>query len=365
MTEAEQSTIMIVDDTPANLRLLQEMLRSQGYRVPAFPRGRMALKSAANSPPDLILLDIRMPEMDGFEVCRRLKADDALRAIPVLFISALNDAADKMKAFEVGGVDYVTKPFQAEEVLARVATHLHLHHLQRELARQNQWLEHLVQEKVQEISDSQLATIHALSKLVESRDDDTGDHIERTQTYCRLLATRLQADSGYAKQIDGAFIENIFHASPLHDVGKFGIPDHILLKPGNLTDAEFDIMKTHVTIGDQALRKAQARYPHNAFLNMGIAIARSHHEKWDGCGYPDGLAGEAIPLSARIMALADVYDALRSRRPYKPGFSHAKSLQIIQEGAGSHFDPEVVAAFNAVEAEFARLFELLEDDAAG
>ncbi len=350
--EPERATIMVVDDTPANLNLLQEMLQVKDYRVLAFPDGEMALSAAAKSRPDIILLDIIMPEMNGFEVCERLKADEAIKDIPVLFISALSETADKVKAFSVGAVDYVTKPFQFEEVHARVETHLHLRRLQLELKKHNLHLEELVTEKVREISDSQLATIHALSKLVESRDDDTGHHIERTQIFSKALAETLRKNPRYAGSINDTFVENIYRASPLHDIGKVGIFDNILLKPGKLTVEEFEIMKTHTIIGANTLQSARNKYPKNAFINMGISIARSHHERWDGSGYPDGLVGEDIPFSARIMAVSDVYDALRSKRPYKPAFTHEKSCEIIMEGAGQHFDPAVIEAFTAVEAEF-------------
>jgi len=356
--ENPTATIMVVDDAPTNLKLLEEMLQDRGYRVIQFPRGDMALKAAARNPPDLIMLDIRMPEMDGFEVCRRLKADENLKDIPVLFLSVLDGTDDKIKAFAAGGLDYVTKPFQEAEVLARVQTHLELHQGRRELERHKSHLEDLVREKVQEISDSQQATILAVSKLAEFRDDETGGHIERTRTLCRILARNLRENHRYAESITDVFIENIYHAAPLHDIGKVGIADNILLKPGKLTPGEFEIMKTHTTIGASTLQAVQRRYPGNAFINMGIALTRSHHEKWDGSGYPDGLAGVDIPLSGRIMAVVDVYDALRSTRPYKEAFPHEKSCRIIEEGAGRHFDPAVVAAFTTLKSEFANRGQL-------
>jgi len=356
MNETQESTtIMVVDDTPANLRLLQDALQAKGYQVLALPSGTMALSAAAKRQPDLILLDINMPQMNGFEVCERLKADEALKEIPVLFISALSEVTNKVKAFSVGGVDYVSKPFQFEEVYARVETHLRLRRLQLELEKHSLHLEELVQEKVREISDSQLATIVALAKLAESRDDETGQHIERTATFCRVLAKRLRDNPSYAGSIDDTWIETIYHAAPLHDIGKVGIPDNILLKPGKLTSEEFEIMKTHTLIGAKTLQTARNNYPRNTFLNMGVAIARSHHEKWNGSGYPDGLSGENIPLSARIMAVADVYDALRSKRPYKDAFTHEESCSIIRDGSGQHFDPAIVDAFIAVETEFAEI----------
>lgn len=346
------STIVIVDDVPENLDVLQQMLQDRGHRILLFTSADPALKAASRNPPDLFLLDINMPGMDGFEMCRRLKADPRLSDIPVLFISGLSDTENKVKAFSIGGVDYVTKPFQIEEVHARVEAHLHIRWMRQELERHSLYLEDLVAEKVREISESQLATIGALANLAESRDDDTGKHIERTRFYCRLVAETLAERSRYAKDIDEAFIRHIFYAAPLHDIGKVAIPDNILLKPGKLSFDEFEVMKTHAVIGERTLRTAYDLYPRNRFLAMGIEITRSHHEKWDGSGYPDGLKGEAIPLSARIMAVADVYDALRSRRPYKEPFTHVASCAIIRDGAGKHFDPVLIEAFEEVVSKF-------------
>lgn len=359
--DQETSTIMVVDDTPANLRLLEKMLQSDGYRVLVFPSGQLALDAASRKSPDLILLDINMPIMDGFEVCKRLKTNPRLQEIPVIFLSALTDTINKVKAFSAGGVDYVTKPFQYEEVCARVKTHLRIRRMQQELELHNLHLEELVNAKIAEISDSKLAAIVALAKLAESRDDETGQHVERTRIFCKLLASKLRQKPRYADSINEAFIENIYHASALHDIGKVGILDSTLLKPGKFNSQEFDTMKRHTTIGANTLQKARGKYTKNAFLNMGIAIARSHQEKWDGSGYPDGLAGEDIPLSARIMAVADVYDALRSSRPYKTPFSHEESSTIILKGAGNHFDPAVVDVFDSVNAEFATIRDQTND----
>ena len=356
ISDLPMGTIMIVDDQRENLNLLGLALRGKGYDVRPVPSGKIALRAAAKAPPDLILLDIHMPDMDGYEVCRRLKEDERLRKIPVLFISAMNEMEDKMRAFGAGGVDYVTKPFQFEEVCARVMTHLELRRLHAELERHNLHLEELVAAQVKEISDSQVAMIFALAKLSESRDDDTGRHIDRVRAVCKVLAMNLRA-SGEHAVIDETYVENIFWASPLHDVGKVGIPDAILLKPGKLTADEFDTMMTHTIIGAETLDAVTKQYRNNSFLNMGAKIARSHHERWDGSGYPDGLHGEAIPLSARIVTVADVYDALRSKRPYKAAFSHEKSRDIILEGSGSQFAPSMVHAFQCAEEHLAELYE--------
>lgn len=355
------SNILIVDDQAANLQVLAEILKGKGHKVRPVPSGKLALSAAANNPPDLILLDIMMPEMDGYEVCRRFKNNVSLSHIPIIFISALGETADKIKGFQAGGVDYITKPFQTEEVLARVETHLTIQWMRLELERHNNQLEYLVREKVREISNSQLATIIAVSKLAESRDDVTGQHIERTRIFCRILAEELLSNPQYKGQITETFIETIFHVSALHDIGKVGIADHILLKPGKLTSEEFEIMKTHVLIGAKTLQTVYEKYPQNAYIKMGIAVAHSHHEKWDGSGYPDGIAGLAIPLSARIMAVADVYDALRSKRPYKEPFPHEKSRDIILEGSGTYFDPSVVDAFVTRENEFAEIYQQMDD----
>lgn len=360
--EAEKATILIVDDKPENLSLLQGMLLGRGYRVLELTSGKQALAALKKCRPDLILLDIMMPDIDGFEVCRQVKEDGRLKEIPVIFISALEDTDVRLKAFDGGGIDFISKPLREQEVLARVEVHLKLREAQRKLARQNQYLESLVQEKVKEISASQLATIVAVSKLAESRDEETGHHIERTREFCRILAEKLSENSRYAHQIDTDFIKNIYHAAPLHDIGKVSVADNILLKPGKLTPEEFEAIKTHSMLGAETLETVRANYPGNQFINLGIEITRSHHEKWDGSGYPDGLSGKKIPLSARIMAVADVYDALRSRRPYKEPFSHEKAYDIIKKEANSHFDPVIVSAFVSLESAVADLWERLKDD---
>lgn len=349
--------IMIVDDVPQNVKLLSNMLEGHGYQVYAFTNGELALKAAAINPPDLILLDIRMPKIDGYQVCERLKADVKLAKIPVIFLSALSDTDNKIKAFKAGGVDYVTKPFQFEEVNARVQTHLKICELQAELELHNLHLKDLVNEKVKEISESQMSIIFALTKLAEYRDQDTGNHIERVQEFCRLLATRLKEDSPYAKDIDDKFITNIYQASPLHDIGKVATPDYILLKPGKLTSEEFEIMKAHTTIGAEYLEEVLTKYPKNDFIRMGVEVARSSHEWWNGTGYPQGLAGTNIPLSARIMALADVYDAVRSKRCYKNSYNHVATCSIVMAETHTHFDPVITEAFVKVSDKFAKIYE--------
>jgi putative two-component system response regulator len=340
---------MVVDDQPVNLKLMEDILGRQGYAVHSFPRGQLALLAAAKKPPDLILLDVKMPGMDGFEVCRRLRSDERLSSIPVIFLSAEGETRDKISAFNSGGVDYVTKPFEPEEVNARIEMQLNLRDLQLALRRHGDELEQLVKLQVRELAEAQMATIFALARLADCRDADTGSHLQRVQALCRLLAIELKNNPEYSDRITDEYVEDIFHASPLHDIGKVAIPDSILLKPGPLTPEEFAVMKTHTTKGAQTLKSVLKQYPANTFVRMGIEIAQSHHEKWDGTGYPEGRRGDAIPLSARIMAVADSYDAIRSRRCYKEARSHATSRDIILRGSGAHFDPDVVRSFCAVQ----------------
>lgn len=337
-------SIVIVDDTLENLKVLSWMLRDKGYEVRPVTSGRMAIQAIHNQPPDLILLDITMPEMNGYETCQEIKSYEELKSIPVIFISALSETLDKVKAFEVGGVDYITKPFQIEEVNARVETHLKLKRLMSNL-------EEVVREKVKEITASQMATIKAMARLAQSRDDDTGTHLERVQGYCQLIAEALAELPRYKNLIDTHYIDLVLNASVLHDIGKVSIQDSLLLKPGKLTPEEFEIMKTHALIGSKTLEDVRTYYPQNEFIEIGIQMARWHHEKWDGSGYPDGLFQEDIPLSARIMALADVYDALKSERCYKKEFSHEKCCEIINAENSKLFDPEIIEVFNKVHME--------------
>lgn len=354
--------ILIVDDKKVNRELLKRHLFSAGYmEICEAASGREAVEQAQANKPDLVLLDIVMPEMDGYEVCNTLKADHKLKDIPVIFLSALTETIDKVKAFAEGGVDYIAKPFAFEEVQARVQTHLKIHYLQQDLEKHNKHLEQMVAEKVKEISDSQIATIFAIAHLAETRDYETGMHLERTRDYCRLLATWLGEHPDYRDTVTEDYVRRIYETTPLHDIGKVGVPDAVLLKPGKLTAEEFEAVKKHTTIGARTLKEVEERYPGNAFIAMGTQIARSHHEKWDGSGYPDGLSGKDIPLPARIMALVDVYDALRSQRPYKEPFSHAKSRDIIVGDQGRHFDPLMVEAFISLEHEFVAVHHQMKD----
>jgi putative two-component system response regulator len=358
-SELNQIDILVVDDTLANIQILSAILKEKGYKVRPVLDGKTALQAIQMKIPDLICLDINMPGMNGYEVCDVLKKDSTLKDIPVIFISALSEPLDKVKAFNMGGVDYITKPFEHEEVLARIKTHLNLRSLQNELVNINLHLQEKVAEQINEILDSQMATILALAKLAEYRDDDTGYHLERIQYFCKLLTDKLIDKGVYQSLLTPNFVQNIFHASPLHDIGKVGIPDDILLKPGKHTPDEFNKMKDHTTIGSNLLKEVLNRYPKNSFINTGIDIARSHHEKWDGSGYPDGLKGSDIPVSARILALADVYDAMRSKRPYKKPFSHMDTFHRIVQDSGTHFDPEIVKIFREIHLDFEKKYDTL------
>lgn len=352
LSNENEADILVVDDTPANLRLLAGMLGDRGYKVRPVSNGKAALRAARSEAPDLVLLDINMPEMDGYEVCRRLKGDEDLRAVPVIFISALSETLDKVKAFGVGGVDYVTKPFQFEEVSARVETHLELKAAREALERQNEILEEKVRQRTKELADSQDVTIHSLAVLAEYRDNETGGHIMRTQRYVRALAGHLASHPRFQHYLDTRTTELLFKSTPLHDIGKVGVPDCILLKPGKLTDEEFEQMKQHAVYGRDAIIEAERRLDGDrriSFLTIAKEITIAHHEKWDGSGYPYGLEGEQIPISGRLMAIFDVYDALISKRVYKPPFPHEKAVAIITQGDGrvmpGHFDPGILNVF--------------------
>ena len=349
----DKATVLVVDDTPDNLALMSGLLKDD-YRVKVANTGEKALKIAAGEhPPDLILLDIMMPGMDGYEVCQRLKADAATRDIPVVFLTAKAAVEDERKGLELGAVDYITKPISPPIVMARVKTHLQLKASADFLRDKNAYLEAEVDKRSREVAAIQDVTILAMASLAETRDSDTGNHIRRTQFYVKALAEKLRHSRRFASYLSQRTITMLFKSAPLHDIGKVGIPDRILLKPGKFTPEEFEIMKTHTTLGRCAIEHAEKSLGTKVeFLSMAKEIAQSHQEKWDGSGYPQGLCGDAIPISARLMALADVYDALISRRVYKEGMSHEKAAAIILAGKSSHFDPDVVDAFVELQDEF-------------
>lgn len=342
----EKPTVLVVDDTPDNLALMSALLKEH-YRVKVSNSGSKALDIANSAtPPDLILLDIMMPEMDGYDVCKRLKETANTAEIPIIFLTAKTESRDETKGLALGAVDYLTKPVNPEILMARVSNHLQLKAQKDFLADKNEFLEKEVRRRTQEVTMVQDVTILILASLAETRDSDTGNHIRRTQFYIRALAEKLRFLPKYSELLTDAYIDVLFKSAPLHDIGKVGIPDHILLKPGPFEDDEFEIMKSHTTLGKEAIEQAEAQLGVEVdFLKVAKEIAYSHQEKWDGSGYPEALKGEEIPLSARLMAIADVYDALISKRVYKNAMSHEQAVVIIEEGRGNHFDPELVDCF--------------------
>ena len=340
--------ILIVDDAAENLLVLSDLLRPQ-YKVLAATNGEGCLR-VAHGPlrPELILLDVMMPGMDGYEVLTRLRDDPLTADIPVIFLTALATTGDEERGLRLGAADYITKPISPAIVLARVRTQLQVKQAADLLKNQNISLEREIARRMAENDLTQQVSIRALAHLAETRDPETGNHILRTQAYVQHLAQALRRHPRFAAMLNDQYINLLGRSAPLHDIGKVGIPDHILLKPGKLNAEEWAIMQTHAQLGSEAIERAEAdiEMPLD-FLSLAKEIARWHHEKWDGSGYPDGLSGEAIPLSARLMALADVFDALISPRVYKPPMSFAEARSIIYEGRGKHFDPDIVDAFIA------------------
>ncbi len=356
---AGRPTVLAVDDTPANLTLLSELLGPY-YRVQLAVSGAKALELAQRRAPDLIVLDVMMPGMDGHEVCRRLKADPRTRDVPVLFLTALNGPEDETLGFELGGADFVVKPFNPTTLLARVRTQLEVSAWRSALRDRNAWLQDELALRVEEVDQLRDTTLFVMVALAEFRDSDTGHHVLRTQEYVRVLARWLQQ---HGTALDDAQIDAMARAAPLHDIGKVSIPDRVLLKPGSLTAEEWTLMKTHADAGADLLQRAADRLGDRAgpLLRHAIDIARHHHEKWDGSGYPAGLVGEAIPLAARLMAIADVYDALISRRVYKAPIDHDVALEMIVAESGKHFDPQLVRAILEVQSDLMDIAQRWQD----
>jgi putative two-component system response regulator len=356
-------TILVVDDSPDNIILMSRLLKDH-YRTKIATNGEKALKIASSDdPPDLILLDVVMPYMDGYEVCQELKKNPKTSRIPVIFLTAKTDIEDEKRGFEVGAVDYITKPVSAPLVLARVKTHLLLKDSRDFLIDKNQFLEHEIYKRTQEIIAIQDVTIIAMGSLAETRDSETGNHIRRTQNYVKMLAMKLKNNPRFRHILTDENIELLYKSAPLHDIGKVGVPDHILLKPGKLTPQEFEIMEKHTVFGRDAILAAEKRLESpTSFLTFAREIAYSHQEKWDGSGYPEGLTGDDIPISARLMAVADVYDALITRRIYKPAFAHEESVDIIKNGYAAHFDPDIVDTFIEIEKELYEVAQKFKKD---
>jgi putative two-component system response regulator len=376
---SDATHILVVDDQIVNLMILEELLGTR-YRVHALDSARAALAYLeSGGAADLVLMDVLMPDMDGFEACRLLLAMPGRHDTPLIFLTSLDSPEDERRALSLGAVDFIRKPLSPPVVLARIETHLELSRARRLLALRNRDLESLVAERTreveaqaqdlihskQELIAAQGATITAFCALVEVRDNETGNHILRTQRYVRSLALHLRTHPRFSAALDDDTIESLYKSAPLHDVGKVAIPDRILLKPGKLDADEWAIMQRHCEYGRDAIRAAELALgdTSGSFLRTAREIAYSHHERWDGSGYPCALAGEAIPLSARLMALADVYDALISARPYKRPFSHAQALESIMAGRGGHFDPDVADAFLEIAQEFRDIAGQLSDAA--
>jgi len=353
MEPKTKAIVLIVDEAPDNLIVMNGLLQDH-YEIKLANTGRQALQVSQQIPrPDLILLDVAVPEMDGFSVCHQLKSNPDTAGIPIIFLLGPGQAAGEQRGFCEGGADIIAKPVVAETLLARVSTHLQLRQSRQLLRHQANLVEHLVLERTREQSEMLDAAMWALASLAETRDGETLNHLHRVQHYVVALASQLQTHRRFAAELSDANIALLFKAAPLHDIGKVRIPDSILLKPGRLTDEEFAVMKQHTVYGRDAIAQMEEHLGYSTpLLRYAREIAYSHQEKFDGGGYPQGLAGDDIPVSARLMAVADVYDALISRRVYKPAFTHETALELIRQGSGEHFDPDVVDAMLMVEEQF-------------
>ena len=363
MFTSHSATILIVDDSPENLMVLTDLL-SPTYRVLAAQSGEKCLRIAnGKTVPDLILLDVMMPGMDGYDVLKQLHANPQTSTIPVVLLTALADPRSEEFGLSLGAADYITKPIKPTIVQARVRTQLDAKRARDGLQDQNAALEAEVARRMTENDLIQQVSIRALAHLAEIRDPETGNHILRTQGYVRQLACTLASHPRFSDTLTPRYIDLLSRSAPLHDIGKVGIPDHILRKPGKLTAEEWDVMRTHAKLGSDAIEQAEQDIEQPlAFLTLAKEIAHWHHEKWDGSGYPDGLKEDAIPLSARLMALADVFDALINVRVYKPAMPYEEARTLILSGSGQHFDPDVVAAFDSHFEQFVAIAERYQDD---
>lgn len=362
MQSKSLKTILVVDDDPINISVLSNILKDD-YQVVVAKTGEQAI-AIAQKQPDIILLDVMMPVTNGYDVCKVLKAENTTKHIPIIFVTAMCNEVDEMKGFELGAVDYITKPISAPIVLARVRNHIQLKQAQENLLNHNALLEEAIEQRTCELINTQNSSILALATLAETRDNETGSHIKRTQYYVKALAEDLVAHQLHLDELVPESIELLYKSAPLHDIGKVGIPDSILLKAGKLDQEEFSIMQTHAKLGADAIQSAEKQLgdSQSSFLRYAREIALYHHEKWDGSGYPFGLKEQQIPLSARLMAVADVYDALISKRVYKPAFTHQQAREIIIKGKGQHFDPIVVDAFLRIEQTFIDIVDTYRDE---
>ncbi|MDK2807726.1 MAG: cyclic di-GMP phosphodiesterase [Clostridiales bacterium] len=345
----EVENILIVDDITSNLVILTEMIKNAGYIPRPVISAKQAMEAIKIKKPHLILLDVTMPDMDGFEFCEILKNDIRTREIPVIFISAMDSKEEITKGFQLGAVDFISKPFELEEVTLRVNNHLRIYRMQKELEEYNQKLHKMVNDQIKKIREEEKHFIFSMAKISESKEDPTGKHIQSVARKSKLLAMSLQLSPRFEKEITNHFIETIEIAASLHDMGKLSVNDQILLKPGRLSVEEREEMKQHAPRGASMLSELYEINEHSEFLKMAIEIAQSHHERWDGEGYPNGLQKNEIPLPARIVAVVDVYDALTNERCYKDALSHEESADIINREAGRSFDPDIVEVFNKIQ----------------
>jgi len=352
--ESGRSKIILVDDNRASLDAGRNMLRTFYEVYPALSAAGL-FDLLENVIPDLVLLDIEMPGMNGYEAIAKMKNNPRFADIPVIFLTAKNDESSELEGFDLGAVEYISKPFSAPLLLKRIANQLLIVHQKRDLKDYADNLENKIREKTKEVFNLQNAVLSTVADLVEFRDNLTGGHITRTRLYLETLIEELITEGTYVEEIKKWDMNFFLPSSQLHDVGKIAITDLILNKPGKLTPEEFEIMKTHVTIGVDAIEKIMANADKHAFLNHALLLTGTHHEKWDGTGYPVGLKGENIPLQGRLMAVADVYDALIAARPYKRAFSHEEACEIIENSAGTHFDPALVKVFSKVKKVFNRV----------
>jgi len=350
--------IIFVDDNSANLNIGRSMLKDF-YEVYPAPSAAKLFEIMENVIPDLVLLDIEMPEVSGYQAIKKMKTDPRFRDIPVIFLTAKSDESSELEGFELGAADYVSKPFSGPLLLKRIANQILIVHQKNDLlasrAKLKDYADNLevkVTEKTKEVIDLQNGVLATVADLVEFRDKLTGGHALRTQHYLKALTDRLIIDGLYTDEMETWNLDFFLASAPLHDVGKIAISDMILNKPGKLSPDEFEIMKTHVEVGVKAIEKIMQNTHEHVFLEHALLVAGTHHEKWDGSGYPAGLKGADIPLEGRLMAIADVYDALIADRPYKKALPHSEARAIISDGCGSHFDPALVAVFENVQAQF-------------
>lgn len=352
--EGQTANVLIVDDVTSNLAILTEMIQGAGHAARPVIDAKQAMEAIARKLPQLILLDISMPDMDGYEFCELLKKNVRTRDIPIIFISAMNSMEDKKKGFELGAVDFISKPFEVEEVTIRVNNHLKLYRMQQELEEYNRRLHKIVNDQILRIEKEEKNFIFALAKLAELKENTNGNHLRNISKNSKLLAMSLQFSPKFEEEISNSFVETIEIAAELHDIGKIGIRDQVLLKRGSLSREERKMMEIHPELGAKTLEELYDRNGHNEFLKMAIDIARYHHERWDGTGYPYGLKGKEIPLSARIVGIVDVYDALVGERYYKKPYSHEESIRILREGAGTQFDADIVEVLCRIQNQLQR-----------